>query len=894
MDNIKCFEMLSTLEYCARIDGDSLSVLLDKRMPQAMAYLYKDGCITGTGNVADQENYYLINGEKKVPEVIFERVDGSRAKYTVKTETLEFAYEYSIRENTLVKKMLYLNGDCDKNELWIEENNPIFYVDSTIPQAGVAASNTSTKPGCGPVGAEMSGYLDSMVGDTIKDCGFVFVWNSKVAATVYTPSAFYCPYSLEVVNGEDKTTGTVYSGKYYHRLKEGTRVEREDANGEINPVFYESIIGFADDVNNSGKVDWQDAALWLRKVVPQMPQKLKDYLKVGSWGQARFAFPGDVTLKDGIPGFTKIFGTYRQYLELQKRLRNLTDGLTRQTYCVVGWQGRGHDYGWPDLSEQPVNPVLGTSDTINMYKKLFDECGGDLSFHINQSDVDSHTSITFRRIPTIEHPFGNASIVSNTASIREAHWFGWPYWQNSHYYDFIKGYVTNRQNAFIDKYFAPFIMYQDVMTDRKVLGYGIIEDQYGKARQMQHWASFGINMATEVYSQEKFFNGQFLFLTSYGFNKIDSFVLAGNAQFAATRAFKTQKRDLVWGYIGNNSGSISRGGNRLVNSMAAKRLIVSFVNMGMLSQAELISFEENAERAVTVWSGGLTVEYSSFNDCITVKKNGKLIACDDNCCVPAPDSSKRAFVYNKIDARVTWDLPECLAECDKLSLYRLTANGRVFVDEITASNGRITFDALGENIYLLTSEKEMTSQKENLALLARLNASSRNSEEKNCKKVSYGAKLVAISKELAPTGRWTDTIFAVNSNMLDSEGNLLAEYPCSPNCTVDGDPDTYWEPNDDPEVAPIDMADGEAYLEYRFDSIKEVSQVVVNEVSLDDSRVTDFEIRYYNGSDWATAFKGKEIPGLPINFAALETEAIRFVITGAKGNVPRISNVEIY
>lgn len=900
------FAAMENLDNAEVIKSNKVSVVLDKKMPQAICYKYENGgYLLGSGNT--DSNYYIINGEEYAPEVTYKKVNNSTAEYTVTikdaklsdevTSTIEFVMEYKVDNNEVIRKITSLKGDSDTVELWIQESNPVLQVDSQMPNAGFAASTTAYNKDEGNMMYELVGNLSDISTGKISNGCFSFVWNDGVAAGVYTPSADYAIYQSEVTETSIGKQGVIYAGKYYHRFEDGVRAQRESVDGKISDLFYEMRIGFTDDCNKTGAVDWQDAALWLRGVIPQMSEELRDFLSVGSWGQYGNAYPPLTTEKLDV--YTKVYGTYAQLLETQRQFYNLTDGIGKASFEIAGWQGRGHDYGWPDLSEQPFNPALGDETTPVKYKELFEKYGGDLSFHINTSDASGYTSRLLLRDANDSNPLGNSSVVNmSSTSFTGDNAFGWDGYHVIHFLDFVKGYAKNRQEAFVKKYYAPFIMYSDVMSDHTTSKYNSANDEYGKARIMQHWKALGINMATEIYAQEKYLNGQFLFNTSYdnGPNRIDSFMLAGNSQFVATRKFQTEAEDYVWGYLGGGVGSGTWSNSS--NGMAQERLEGSFkgafLSMGTLGKAGIISFTEDDSRIVINWNEGYVSEYDKTSKVLTVTQNGEIISRGGNMIFAVPDDDKRALVYCTVGSTGEWKLPDTMSKAKNVNLYKLTTEGREFIDTLKVKQGKITFEMDGKTSYVLEKGKKTGSVDTNLALSATISASSKFERGYTGNGISLTSKVFSIPASKSPTGNWKDTIYGIENNMFNSNGGIKYEFPVSAYCASDGDSDTYWEPNADADYGEIDLEDGEAFLEYKFGKSVKVSRVKISEVSDDSSKVTSFEIQYMKDGQWNTAYSGDKIPEGELKFETVDASRIRIVLLSAKSLTPRISEVAIY
>lgn len=1040
----------------ALIDGD-FTVIVDKKLPQALIYRYTDGrYIVGAGDVSKKVRTYSINGEKYTPEVEFEKTSQNSAKYTVTVRNAElsadvksdltFTYEYTVSGGELKKKMTSLTGDDENSPLVIKDINPYLKADSYMISPAVAASNGS--------GDELLGELSDLSDNTVYDSSFAFVSNSGLAAGIYTSSSYSNPYTASV-NGTDYRIAKITSDGYVHRLSDGTRVQKQTDDGRTD-VLYESVLGFATDINQSGDIDWQDAALWLRGKIPQMSTELREYLKTGNWGQYVSAFPTGVSKEDFVQdeygAASYVYSTYAQALEVLREHYNMTDGVGTHSFEMVGWQGRGHDYGWPDLAEQTFNPALtdlsvlqsakwasfrlkatsgggmvigfnesggalywwpngtehtvyfidenglkvnettssdqgyirvpqvfdgyvvfsiedfachpasgyqnadtdgkltldelaslqiwncaagwelfdlmlgssleaiaeavtaGAADgayrisesgetavtaanneraflnieydeslTVNYYKELYAALGGDLSFHINQSDV-TENSLLYKN---------NAASVTEDISYNS--YFGWKAYNNSHFVDIKSGAFEKRVDAFIEKYYAPRIIYSDVYTDRTGLDYGINEDRYAKAMEVNYWRSKGTEVATEYYSQEKYLNGQFLFINMRNPSVIDSFMTSGNVRISA---FGDGGNPYAEKYLyGTASGHLTaEESNKVSHTYAAAQYNVqaatryafntywgAFVN-GLLGEAGILYRKSTENGTEVIYGGGLKAVYNAETGETAVYENDRLIANDTGVFIKSPDGANKILASFSTAQTVTRALPESLAGNEKLTLYRLTGDGRVFEKELTPENGSVTFAAAAFTSYAITAERDTATEvAENLALSAKIKASSRMPNGLSADKMNLGNRIKTLLK---PAGKkWSDLLDNLGTNMLDEKGNLKIEYPAYPQTTTDGDPNTCWVP----------CGESKPWIEYDFTTSEAVSAVKITESADGGGKITSFKILAAGENGvYSEIYEGGEVPQTEIKFSrAVTASKLKLEITGTEGT-PQIAELAIY
>lgn len=999
---------------------------------------------------------YSINGERYTPITEFKKTSQSSAEYTVtvagvdlgdgEATDISFTFEYTVSQGEFKKRMTSLSGDKEGLPLTIKDINPYLTVDSYMNDPSVAVSNGS--------GDEILGELSALSDNTVYDSSFAFVSNSGLSAAIYTPSSYSNPYIAAVRVG-DYSRAQITSAGYVHRLSDGTRVQAQTDDG-LTDVLYESILGFAADTNKSGEVDWQDAALWLRDEIPQMSTELREYLETGDWGQFILAFPTGISAADfnadEYNAATYVYSTYAQALEVLRRHYNMTDGVGQRSFAMVGWQGRGHDYGWPDLAEQPFNPALtdlsgvnnagwaafklksdtggsavigfnesggalywwseGTehtvyfidengaqasmstsksqgmisgipsgfdgyvafplddldchsgykthdtdgiltldelkslqiwncdagweasslmladdlaaitesirtgkdtdgiyrisetddrtatvsngnaylnvkyadSLTVDYYRELYAALGGDLSFHINQSDVTENSSLYIN---------GAESVTEDLSYTGD---FGWKAYNISHFKDYTSGAFARRVDAFVEKYYAPFIIYSDVYTDRAAFDYGTEEDRYAKAQEVDYWLSRGTNVATEYYSQEKYLNGQFLFINMICPSVIDCFMISGNARISVFGASgDTYSEKALWGIstdyltaaeknkISHTYGAAQYNA-QIASGYAFNTCRGAFVN-GMLGSAGIASYRKTENGAEVTYGDGFKTVYSGKTGETSVYKNGELVANDTYALVQSPDGNEKMLAAASAAGRVSGKLSGALAECEGVVLYRLTGDGRVFEGELTVQNGSVTFTAEAFTTYVIVAERDTSTEvAENLALSAKIKASSRMPQGLSADKMNLGNRIITIAKP-AGVGAWSDILKNLGANMTDEKDNLKVEYPAYPQASTDGDPNTCWVP----------CGESKPWIEYDFTTSEAVSAVKITESANGGGKITSFKILAAGENGvYSEIYEGGKVPQTEIKFSrAVTASKLKLEITGTEGT-PQIAELAIY
>jgi hypothetical protein len=920
------------------IESNALIMDLDPNYPQVITYNFKDdnGFIEGSTAMTNVSEYRIaINDVDYAASVDFSVESANSAEYIVTVNdvdldgagplamrTITLKYVFTVDGTTLTKQITQITGDDASAPFRVQLKYPILSAnEANMVSPGVAASNIGGKqsPTLGYSYADTNDFYGSFqeIYDAyavynmdlfrdnflMEEVAYAFVWNEDAVGTVYTPSSFDRPYTMKLRKEGTVKIADIYDGVYYHRLADGQRPQQETELNVLSAVWYESRIHISQDNNNNNSVDWQDGALWIKGQIPQMPVELRAFFNGGNFHQVHGAFPGPAGHASTFKGFTVVNSSLEQLEEIQRQTYHMTDGIGKQSYEYVGWNGRGHDYGWPSINEIYYNPALGTDVKMAAVKTAMEQYGGDLSFHVNTTDITTNSNAYLRG--STPHIYGNAEIATTGLQYGTSV-FGWDAYQVSHYTDVKEGYAIERQDAFVDRFWSPLIIFQDVMIDYPKGDYGKAEERYAKKRQVDHWAAHGTYTATEYYDAEKRLNGGFIFKVE---NRppaaIDSFINAGQTVFHATRNYQTQPQDYLWGTIYSDTertGNVNIGydQNRGAVALTKMTFLHSLLN-AYLAHNGIQQYTEDNNYMITRWGEQVIYEFDKSTQQISVTDGDVVIASGTDRFIPAFNGTDRIFVYGvEASTDKTWTLPQSWRSYSMLDLYELTAEGRSYVDTIYVVNDQVTISTEGLKGYILVpsdmNERDVI-QGLNLSLHSRVTASSHSEDGiDNTTKAYTGTEFRTITNANAPGGDWTTVLKDMTSEMIDSNGTLTYQALVLGAFTADGVQSTYWTPNIETIVGSVDMADGEAWVEYDLGEYTPINKFVIQEAGLAGDQVTSFRIDYYSSPHgyFLPLYSGMNIPLSAIQTDTVFTNKIRLILTGAESNSPKISEFEIY
>ncbi|MGH9544895.1 MAG: endo-alpha-N-acetylgalactosaminidase family protein [Terriglobales bacterium] len=154
-----------------------------------------------------------------------------------------------------------------------------------------------------------------------------------------------------------------WNGRYHYRLQD-----------KVQPLLESRIAILTEDKNDDSSVDWMEAALWHRELLPEpnpmYAEPVHIYKILNAWVPP--------------PPSNKPVTTFDECLPIIQSIERLTGGLP-QIVFLVGWQYCGHDSGYPSLDK--VNEELGGRDRLIALVKEAKKHNAVISYHINLDDA---------------------------------------------------------------------------------------------------------------------------------------------------------------------------------------------------------------------------------------------------------------------------------------------------------------------------------------------------------------------------------------------------------------------------------------------------------------------------------------------------------------------------
>ncbi|MFI7388803.1 endo-alpha-N-acetylgalactosaminidase family protein [Streptomyces sp. NPDC049813] len=605
----------------------------------------------------------LVDGVSHTPEVSA-RIGAARADYRL---TLAGATTIDVR--------VTVAGDRVDWRVTRIRDTPALRV-GTLQIPGLALlSVRSDQPGAALLAAKVQ--LDkAKSGDTLltpqadspaappAGCAYAVVAHDRLGGAVETNTVYDKPDAAsswengrlwyETVRGDGHTAVRLAPGQWTHRAATAPVDATE-------PLPYATVI-VTGDRNGDGTVDWQDAAIAFRSIAVTPRGADEQHLRVVP--HIPFNFASQAT------------NPFLATLDEVKRIHLATDGL-RQYTLLKGYQSEGHDSAHPDYAGN-YNERAGGLGDLNTLVREGARWNSDFAVHVNATESYP-----------VAHAFSE-TLVDKTDE--QWDWLDQSY-RIDQRRDLVSGDIVRRFAALRrDADPALDTLYIDVFRES-----GWTSDRLQRTFREQGWnvtsewahgferSSLWSHWATETdYGPD----------TSRGINsRLIRFVRHHQKDVFA------DKWPTLLGVarMGNYEGWTGK-----TDWAAFYRLIWTHSLPAKYLQAHPVAAWHEHE---ITFAGATRTSVSDATGTRRITTDDRLVYDDGTYLLPweprkATDPAK-LYHYNPAGGQSSWRLPRGWAGLSRVALYRLTDQGRVFVDHVPVTAGSVTLDAAADQPYVL-------------------------------------------------------------------------------------------------------------------------------------------------------------------------------------------------
>lgn len=668
--------------------GD-MEVVVDSAFPRIMAYKLK-----GETAFVGQEKFVSaveLNGNRYYPAAVRYEEKGDSIDYTLAfnkiaddgkvTPFAEVDVTIALTQDGNSKDPKYANNTMAKDRNIIEYKvTAIRELDPTeqVETLEFAGQNLLSINGDGAgYGAIKAAGGSSGISEVFGDMGGVIPYQVSIDKLTY-PLIYNNKYAAAIDNNvitpADKIVMTkdgIYNnisfgnGPFTYRYKESIFSENEETE-----ELPSSRIIIGDAQNNDGKVDWQDAAILFREIMP-IPKGSEDIKDEIWWIAMNFT--------------SSTSNPFLRVLDNSKVLSHYYDGFG-QMILNKGYQGEGHDDSHPDYAEVGVRQ--GGAKDFNILGEAGEAYNVKTGIHINATEYMLDAVNT-----KLENLQGAALGQLN---------HGWAWLDASYHVDQMKDLESGEIQRRLD----------DLAEAVPTLDFTYVDVYYRSDYHSQKFAEMmnkNWTVATEFcgpFEGNQVFThwGTDLYYPGSGLNSdIYRFLYNGYKDaFNPDELLKGMQMPGVasWRGVTNMFEGVEIFYNQnLPTKYMQYSPIISMTD-------ERVGFENGSYVAR---EGGSINLYSKDQQLIA-KMTEDATRCKSTLFIPwDPNTEEKIYYWNNDGGETTWSLPKSWDDVSEVYVYELTSTGRKFVETLPVNGHKVTLDYPSQVPYVIEDNKGDTN-----------------------------------------------------------------------------------------------------------------------------------------------------------------------------------------
>lgn len=486
--------------------------------------------------------------------------------------------------------------------------------------------------------------------------------NSIVGSDIYMPLATASPTrgnASYLILNTDKLAAAIHNNtldewqRYKYRIteKDGSKNAAVASNlwiyreidTEATELPFVKIIITADE-NADGIVDWQDGAIANRTIVEN---RLGHDLIPNTFSHIAIDF-ASVTQ-----------WPFLRILDNVKKLSLYTDGFG-QMLLIKGYESEGHDSAHPDYGNN-FNKKAGGVKDFEFLCKTAKKYNTSIGVHINHTEAYPEAK-----------SYTNELVTENK---------GWRWldqsWKIDRKADIVAGNLYQRLGELKKNAPSLAFVYVDVYS-----GKNWVEWKLGEKLN-----DFGWPVWTEFHPH---LDNYYIWTHQpAGSSKIGRFIM--NHQKDTYRFNNLLKGYYHRGFMGWDDGGYEKDITRVIETFMTKNLPTKY-----MQNHDLLKWDD--EQATFSDNLVSKIEDSQTN----IYKDGNLIVEGNKIFIPwHPTKETKIYHWNPEGGQSTWNLPKSWNSLTKVVLYQLTDLGRVFIEELSVNDGKVTVTADARIPYVL-------------------------------------------------------------------------------------------------------------------------------------------------------------------------------------------------
>ncbi|WP_113672362.1 endo-alpha-N-acetylgalactosaminidase family protein [Vallitalea guaymasensis] len=629
------------------ISSNQMTVIIDKNFPRVEKYQMASGEVMyGQESSLDS---IKINGVNYKPQVDFLKLNDNQAEYTLNITDIDVVI--TIRMEVVDNKLLFdVTGILENGNTLVKNieipNHSLLAVHSN--QEGAAFAGTrmyNAVSGSGDVFTSVENNV--AVDNQPLNYMYAIINTNQLAGTIWTNAL--PDYSSDRDNERIKKQTVGKTGYYSTGIWSASWLYRPDKIDEVEPLPSVKVI-ITGNANDDDCVDWQDGAVAFREIMnnPKFSEKVPDLLI----HRIPFNFASQAT------------NPFLKTLDETKRLYLATDGLG-QFVELKGYQSEGHDSAHPDYAGH-IGIRQGGACDMNTLIDEGHKYNGFFGVHISATGAHPEAYAFDNELVNINKP-------------------GWDWLDPS--YDFDKptmrreATTNNRLNRFRE-------LKEEVPNLDFIYADAWFENGWNGRRLAREINSLGWAMTTEFPNTLEEDSIWYHWAVDYNYGGHD--MKGFNSKIA--RFIRNHQKD-TWiarnELLGGAEVTDYEGWQGSKNFDNAIKVVFEVnVPTKYLQHFPIIEWESDTIN----FTDNVSVSNKTGTKIIT--KDGIKVLEGSKYLLPwDPATEEKLYHYNKDGGTSTWKLPISYEGLDTVKLYKLTDQGREFIEDIQVIQGQITINA---------------------------------------------------------------------------------------------------------------------------------------------------------------------------------------------------------
>jgi endo-alpha-N-acetylgalactosaminidase len=637
------------------IKSKTLSVSLDSSFPRIIQYNWIANNTIFFGQ-EDKLSQVMINGKLYSPKTTFSILK-NEADYILNIPEINVTVKIEIKVVTNIVEF---------NVIQIAEKGTFKVSSFEIPNLNLL-SIRSTQKGASFSGAKMftaikgtGDAFEPLAETTANDSipkGYLYgiVNNEQLAASIWSNSTGEKSDDDRVLKQTIKKNGylrtAIWSGSWIYRAK---------GMNSTDPLPVVKIV-ITNDANNDKKIDWQDGAIAFRSIMnnPTGSEKI----------------PNLVVQRIPMNFASQATNPFTKTLDETKRIFLNTDCLG-QYVILKGYGSEGHDSKHPDYGD--IGKRQGGAKDMEMLCKQALKYNAFMGVHINGTESYPEASAF------------NDSLVDKSKK-------GWDWLDPSYYIN--KRYDASSNNR--------MLRIKSLKEQVPSLGFIYCDVWYAKGswdskKLGREIHSLGLTLATEFPMDHEYDAVWNHWAVDYDYGGKD--IKGFNSQIV--RFIRNHQKD-TWvarhPLLGGTEMKDFEGWQGRNNfDDCIKMTFINDLPTKYLQHFPILTWEENT---ITL---DKKVSVNLVSGKRTITKDGRTVLNGDTYLLPwNPLTEEKFYHWNPAGGTTTWDLPESWKKLKTVVFYKLSDQGREFVEQVEIKNGQIVLNAEPNTPYVVYKNKSV-------------------------------------------------------------------------------------------------------------------------------------------------------------------------------------------